>query len=221
MNSGNEFISYTPARYDDQEMQRRAREFFALMDARRSVRHFSPDPIPDGVIENVIRTASSAPSGAHKQPWHFCVVRDPDIKRRIRIAVEQEEKINYEGRFPESWLRDLAPLGTDEHKEYIDIVPLLIVVFKENYRVIDGERQKNYYVNESVGIAAGLLFAALHNAGLATLPHTPNPMNYLNEILDRPKNEVPILVMPVGYPAKDARIPKIVRKKLDDVMTEY
>ncbi len=215
------FIPYAFKRREATEMQERARSYYELMDQRRTVRQFSADPIPEGVLEDAIRAAGTAPSGAHKQPWHFCVVTDPDIKHRIREAAEVEERVNYSGRFPEDWLEDLEIFGTDHVKEYIDIVPTLVIVFKENYRLVNGQRKKNYYVNESVGIAAGMLIAALHNAGLATLTHTPNPMAFLNEILERPKNEVPILLMPVGYPADGARIPDIKRKPLSDIMHTY
>lgn len=202
-------------------MQERASEYYNLMDERRTVREFSPEPIPEGVLENCIRAASTAPSGAHKQPWHFCVVRDPKIKHAIRLAAEKEEKENYDHRFPEDWLRDLEIFGTDENKEYLDIAPALVVIFRENYRMVEGKRIKNYYVNESAGIAAGMFIAALHNSGLASLTHTPNPMAFLNQILERPKNEVPILLMPVGYPKEGTQIPDLNRKPLGEVMTEY
>ena len=204
-----------------EEMQERASEYYNLMDERRTVREFSPEPIPEGVLENCIRAASTAPSGAHKQPWHFCVVRDPKIKHAIRLAAEKEEKENYDHRFPEDWLRDLEIFGTDENKEYLDIAPALVVIFRENYRMVEGKRIKNYYVNESAGIAAGMFIAALHNSGLASLTHTPNPMAFLNQILERPKNEVPILLMPVGYPKEGTQIPDLNRKPLGEVMTEY
>ncbi len=216
------FIEYKFERLEEEQMLRRAQDFYTHMSSRRSVRQFAPDPIPMEVIEQAILTAGTAPSGAHKQPWFFAVVTDPEIKHRIRLAAEHEEKINYEQRFPEEWLRDLAIFGTDFIKEYLDIAPVLIVVFKENYRVDpEGKKLKNYYVNESVGIATGMLIAALHHAGLATLTHTPNPMEFLNEILDRPKNEVPIALMPVGYPAKGARVPNLKRKSLGEIMKRY
>jgi len=221
MASNPNFIRYRFSRLTEAEMQKRSLEYYDLMNSRRSVREFSPDPIPPGVIENAIRAAGTSPSGANKQPWIFCVITDPDLKHRIRIAAEREEKENYESRFPEEWLADLRKLGTDFVKEYIDIAPVLVVVFKENYRIVNGKRHKNYYVNESVGIAVGFLIAALHVAGLATLTHTPSPMGFLNDILHRPKNETPIVVMPVGYPIEGARVPDLKRKLLDEIMSRY
>lgn len=220
-NATSSFILYTPTAYADSEIQQRAQSFYELMNKRRSVRFFSDKPIPDGVLENIILTAGTAPSGAHKQPWFFALVTSKDIKHKIRLAAEQEERKNYAERFTKEWLEDLAPFGTDANKSYIDTVPALIVVFKENYRVVDGQQKKNYYVNESVGIAAGMLIAAIQNAGLATLTHTPNPMKFLNEILDRPSNETPILLMPVGYPAEDCRVPDLKRKELTQISQTY
>ncbi|MCB1052845.1 MAG: nitroreductase family protein [Acidobacteria bacterium] len=215
------FVELSFQRRPETEMLARSEAFFGLMDQRRTVREFSADPIPEGLIENAIRTASTAPSGAHKQPWHFCVVTDPEIKHKIRLAAEEEERQNYNGRFPDDWLEDLAIFETNAHKPYLDIAPALIVIFKENYRLENGERKKNYYVNESVGIATGMLIAALHYAGLASLTHTPNPMAFLNEILGRPKNEVPVILLPVGYPAEGTRVPDLKRKPLEAVMTRY
>lgn len=216
------FITYNFRRLDEEQMIKRAREFYVNLNSRRTVRHFASDPVPMEVIEQAILTAGTAPSGAHKQPWFFAVVTDAEIKHRIRLAAEREERLNYEQRFPEEWLRDLAIFGTDFVKEYLDIAPVLIVVFKENYRLdSEGRKLKNYYVNESVGIATGMLIAALHNAGLATLTHTPNPMEFLNEILERPKNEVPTVLMPVGYPAEGARVPDLKRKSLGEIMKRY
>jgi iodotyrosine deiodinase len=221
MSGEHKFIAYNFTRIPDDEMQRRARQFYESMNLRRTVRQFSPEPIPAGVLEDAIRTAGTSPSGAHKQPWFFCVVKDPEIKHRIRLGAEKEEKLNYETRFTEEWLEDLGPFETSYVKEYLDIAPALIVIFKQNYRIVDGKKYKNYYVNESAGIAAGLLIAALHNAGLATLTHTPSPMEFLNEILDRPKNELPILLMPVGYPEEGAVVPNLKRKPLDEIMKIY
>lgn len=215
------FIPYTPPRPTESEIRERAETYYKLMDTRRSVRFFAPDLIPDGVLEHIVLTAGTAPSGAHKQPWFFAIVTDPHIKHAIREAAEAEEKLNYEQRFTDEWKEDLAPFGTDDVKPYLDIAPAIIVVFKESYRVVEGEKKNNYYVNESVGIAAGMLIAAIHNAGLATLTHTPNPMKFLNEILDRPKNEVPILLMPVGYPAKDCVVPDLNRKSFDEIAKVY
>lgn len=221
MASNPNFIPYRFTRLTEAEMKKRSLEYYELMNSRRSVREFSPDPIPPGVIESAIRAAGTSPSGANKQPWIFCVITDPDLKHRIRIAAEREEKENYESRFPEEWLADLRNLGTDFVKEYIDIAPVLVVVFKEKYRIVNGKRHKNYYVNESVGIAVGFLIAALHVAGLATLTHTPSPMGFLNDILHRPRNETPIVLMPVGYPKEGARVPDLKRKSLDEIMSRY
>jgi nitroreductase len=201
-----------------EEQQRRAREFLARLRTRRSVRQFSADPIPEGVVEDAIAAAASAPSGANQQPWRFVVVRDPEIKRQIRLAAEAEEKENYERRFPEEWLQALTPFGTDWHKEFLETAPCLIVVFRIDYGLDGGRRIKHYYVQESVGIAVGMLVAALHWAGLATLVHTPSPMGFLAKILERPENERPFLLLPVGYPAPDAEVPAIAKKPLTDVL---
>jgi len=209
-------------RCDAAEQKRRATEFYELMRKRRTVRFFSPDPVPLEIIKLAIQTAGSAPSGANLQPWRFIVVSDPRVKQQIRRAAEEEERENYERRFPVEWLRDLAQFGTDWHKEFLEIAPYLIVVFRMDYGMVkqaDGTmKKKHYYVNESVGIATGILLAALHNAGLATLTHTPSPMKFLSTILSRPQNEKPYLLMPVGYPAEDATVPNIERKKLDEIM---
>jgi len=201
-----------------QVMQQRAREFRELCSRRRTVREFSPKPVPRELLEEIILTAGTAPSGANKQPWKFILVDDPKIKSQIRIAAEKEEKESYEHRMPQSWLDDLAELGTDWHKEFLEVAPFLIVVFKERYRVENGVQKKNYYTEESVGIACGFLLAAIHNAGLVSLTHTPSPMNFLQGILKRPPNETPFLLIPVGYPAKSAVIPEISRKPLGEIM---
>lgn len=208
------------------EQLRRSREWLASVATRRTVRDFAPDAVPWELIENAIRAAASAPSGANQQPWHFVVVSDPEIKRRLRAAAEEEERTNYENRFPDEWLQALAPLGTDWHKEFLEIAPYVIVVFRENYGLIpqdDGstKQQKHYYVMESVGIAVGFLLAALHQSGLATLTHTPSPMGFLNEILQRPANEKAFVVIPVGYPAATAQVPDIRRKPLAEVLTRF
>ncbi|MCC5933998.1 MAG: nitroreductase family protein [Balneolales bacterium] len=200
-------------------MHRRAMDFYVLMNARRSVRAFAPDAIPDEILELAIRTAGTAPSGANLQPWHFCVVTSPEVRRELRAAVEAEEKENYERRFSEEMKNALTPLQTDFSKPYLTDAPALIVVFKENFRVVDGIRRKNYYVNESVGIACGLLITALHQAGLATVTHTPNPMKFLNDMLGRPANETPVMVLPVGYPAEGCTVPDNKRKKPAEIMT--
>jgi nitroreductase len=192
------------------------------MSSRRSIRDFSDEPIPAGVIESIVRTACTAPSGANKQPWTFCVVYDPALKRKIRIAAEEEEKLNYSRRMNVEWLRDLAPLGTDENKTFLEIAPVLIVVFKRPYEIEDGNsKHQNYYVSESVGIACGMLIAAIHHAGLACLTHTPSPMDFLERILDRPSNERAYLLIPVGYPDDGAKVPDIKRKSLEMCMKEY
>lgn len=195
-----------------------SRQFCDRMASRRSVRFFSPEPVPLALIANAISCASLAPSGANQQPWRFVVVTDAELKRRIREAAEAEERESYERRMPDEWLEALAPLGTDWHKEFLEIAPFLIVMFRIDYG-IEGERKiKHYYVQESAGIAAGFLLAALHMAGLATLTHTPSPMGFLSEILERPKNERAFLLIPVGYPAESATVPVLPKKKLEDVM---
>lgn len=190
------------------EMRRRVGEFHAEIRRRRSVRDFSSRPVPQDLIERALLAAGSAPSGANMQPWHFVAVTDPGLKSRIRAGAEEEERAFYNGRAPREWLDALAPLGTDEHKPFLEVAPCLIVVFALSYGVLpDGRKVKNYYVQESVGIAVGLLIAALHHAGLATLTHTPSPMRFLNEILGRPSNERPYLVLVAGHPADGARVP--------------
>ena len=202
-------------------MQDRSSAFYKYMDKRRSLRMFSDKPVPKSVIKNIIMTASSAPSGAHKQPWTFCVVSDPEIKKQIRIAAEKEEYENYHGRMSDEWLDDLKVFGTDEHKPFLEIAPYLIVVFKKAYDLVDGQKSKNYYVNESVGLATGFLLMAIHNAGLVALTHTPSPMNFLQKVLNRPNNERAFLLIPVGYPTEDATVPNIERKGLDEVSVWY
>ncbi len=195
-----------------------SREFMHHMATRRSVRFISPEPVPFELIENAIRCASLAPSGANQQPWKFVVVKDPEIKRRIRQAAEAEERESYEHRMPADWLEALAPLGTDWHKEFLETAPYLIVVFRIDFGLEGDTKIKHYYVQESVGIATGFLLAALHMSGLATLSHTPSPMGFLSAILDRPKNERPFVLIPVGLPAPDATVPAIGKKTLAEVM---
>jgi iodotyrosine deiodinase len=213
------FVPYRPERLPESEMLRRARAFYEEMDRRRSVRDFSPDPVPREMIELALRTASTAPSGAHRQPWRFVVVGDPAIKREIRIEAEAEERESYlGGRMPPEWLEALVPLGTSWEKPYLEIVPWIVVVFEEMWGIEpDGSKRKNYYPKESVGIACGLFIAALHTMGLATLTHTPSPMAFLSRILSRPANEKPFILFPVGYPAPDAEVPDIRRKALEEV----
>lgn len=212
-------IPYRRERRPSEEMIAAARAFLETIRLRRTVRDFSSDPVPDEVIELAVEAASLAPSGANMQPWKFVVVRDPALKREIRIAAEKEEYENYHGRMTEEWLRVLAPLQTDWHKEFLEIAPLLIVVFKEDYGIdAEGRRVTHYYVNESVGIACGFLLAALNAAGLATLTHTPSPMGFLREILGRPKNEKAFLLIPVGYPAEECTVPDLAKKSVDEIL---
>jgi len=208
-------IAHRPVRMTPRSMVRAAHAFADRMAQRRSVRDFSPEPLPDGLIEAAIRAAASAPSGANVQPWRFVVVTDPDRKRELRLAAEEEERAFYTRRASPEWLDAIGALGTDWRKPFLEIAPAVIVVFE----VHQGPNSpKPYYVKESVGIAVGLLIAALHHAGLATLTHTPSPMRFLNRICGRPREERPYLVMPVGYPAPDARVPDVSRKPLDEVM---
>ena len=202
----------------EEEQLRRAEEFYRELDLRRTVRDYSDQDVSLEIIKKAILTAGTAPSGAHMQPWRFIIVRDPEVKRKIREAAEKEEYESYHGRMPDRWLRRLAPLGTDEHKPFLEIAPYLIVVFRIT-SVDEGEGpEPTYYSQESVGIAVGMLLAALHNAGLATLTHTPSPMKFLQEILGRPKTEVPFVLIPVGYPAEDAKVPNLKRKDLEEII---
>ncbi|MEE8147323.1 MAG: nitroreductase family protein [Longimicrobiales bacterium] len=202
------------------EMRARARAFYEELRRRRTVRHFSDRPVPRDIIESCLLAAGSAPNGANRQPWHFVVVSAPDVKAVIRNAAEEEEAAFYGGRAPNEWLEALAPLGTDSEKPFLERAPYLIVIFAESYAVQeDGERTKNYYVTESVGIATGMLIAAIHRAGLVSLTHTPSPMAFLNEILGRPKNERPFLILVVGYPEDDAEVPDITKKTLGEIST--
>ena len=205
-----------------EESIRKSEEFYKLMNRRRSVRFFSDKDVPFEVIENVVRTAGTSPSGAHMQPWTFVVVRNKEMKRRIRQAAEEEEKITYSSRMSDEWREDLKKLGTDWEKPFLETAPYLIVVFKQSYGIRpNGEKKKHYYVNESVGIAMGILITAIHNAGLVTLTHTPSPLNFLRKILKRPENEKALVLLPVGYPAKDATVPNLRRKSLDEIMVYF
>ena len=209
-------------RMPPEEQLNASREFLGRMASRRSIRSFSAEPVPFELIENAIRCASLAPSGANQQPWTFVVVQDPEVKRQIREAAEAEERESYDRRMPADWLKALAPLGTDWHKEFLETAPYLIVVFRIDFGVVqtdDGEmKTKHYYVQESVGIATGFLLAALHMSGLATLTHTPSPMGFLSSILNRPKNERPFVLIPVGLPSPNATVPNIVKKTIAEVM---
>jgi len=196
--------------------------FYKWLDTRRSVREFSSKPVPKKVIENLIRSASTAPSGAHKQPWTFCAVSNPLLKAEIRKSAEVEEKDNYDSRMSEQWKKDLEPLATDMNKPFLETAPWLIVAFKKIYDLDKkGNKYNNYYVNESIGISCGMLISAIHNAGLVTLTHTPSPMNFLSKILKRPKNERAFLLLPVGYPENPAYVPKLKRKKLEEISVFY
>lgn len=207
------FVQYNALEYTEEEMIQRAIAHNHYMQLRRSVREFSDKPVPKLLIENILQSASSAPSGAHKQPWTFCVVSNALLKKQIREAAEAEEKKSYDGRMSQEWLEDLAPLGTDWEKDFLEKAPYLIIVFKRSYEYNnDGSKRQNYYVSESVGLACGFLINAIHNAGLVALTHTPSPMNFLAKILSRPENEKPYLLIPVGYPAKNVMVPDLKRK---------
>ena len=217
------FVPYRPERIDPDEVVARAAHLHAVMDQRRSVRMFSSDPVAREAIEQAVAAASTAPSGAHRQPWTFVLIGDADTKRRIREAAEEEERTNYEGgRLPDDWLEALQPLGTDWHKEFLEVVPWIVVLFEQRYGLDDdGTRLKHFYVKESVGIACGMFIAALHQMGLATLTHTPSPMAFLTKLLGRPENERPFAMLPIGYPAEDCAVPDLVRKPLEQVLVRH
>ena len=213
------FVSLEFERLDEPEQLKRSRRFLAAMKRRRSVRAFSTDPVPYELLANAVAAAGTAPSGAHQQPWTFVVVSDQEVKRQIREAAEEEERRSYESRMPDEWLEALRPLGTDWRKAHIEDAPFVVVVFEQAYGLRrDGSKIKHYYVKESVGIAVGLLLASLHDAGLATLTHTPSPMRFLREILERPENERPYVLIPVGYPADGCTVPGLERKPLDEIL---
>jgi iodotyrosine deiodinase len=206
--------------YAPEEMVRRAQDFYDLMRKRRTIREFSDKPVPREVIENCLKTAGTAPNGANLQPWHFVVVADSEIKRAIREGAEAEEREFYERRATPEWLEALAPLGTDQHKPFLETAPCLIAIFAQSYGIgKEGQKVRHYYVQESVGIATGMLVAAIHNAGLVSLTHTPSPMGFLNEILKRPKNERPFLLLVVGYPAEGVTVPAIDKKTFEEIAT--
>jgi len=217
-------ISFIPFKHPIQltaaEMKQSAKKFYSLLNGRRTIREFSSREVDLEVIEDCVRAASTAPSGAHKQPWHFVVVSDPEVKQKIRMEAEKEEHVFYSGRASDEWLEALLPFGTDEHKPFLETAPYLIVIFAKNYDLTDdGARSKNYYVQESVGIATGMLIAALHQSGLSTLTHTPSPMGFLSEVLERPKNERAYILLVVGHASEDAEVPDIERKPLKDIAT--
>lgn len=219
---GYKHIRYTNGTYSEDEMLNRSSDYFEWINQRRSVRDFSDKPIPVEVIENIIKAASTAPSGANKQPWTFCVVENPEIKKKIRLAAEEEERKSYAERMSDEWLDDLKHLGTDASKPFLEKAPYLIIAFKRPYEIDEeGKKHQNYYVNESVGLACGFLISAIHNAGLVTLTHTPSPMRFLEQILDRPSNERAFLLLPIGYEADKVYVPDIERKNLDEVMKIY
>jgi nitroreductase len=220
--AGYAFVRHQPTTYSEKEMLQRSEAFYLWLDQRRSVRDFSNRPVPRAVIDHLLQAASTAPSGAHKQPWTFCVVSDPALKKKIREAAEKEEYESYQSRMSAEWLTDIRPLQTDWHKPFLEDAPYLIVVFKKAYDLLpDGTKRNNYYVAESVGLACGMLLAAVHHAGLAALTHTPSPMNFLTKILNRPENERPFLLIPVGYAADEAWVPKLKRKELEEIATYY
>ena len=218
MNEKQPFIPYTTTESSSEGLIKNSEKYFQEISKRRSIRDFSDKEIPKEVIENIIKTAGSAPSGANKQPWTFCVISNATLKSEIRKLAEKEEYENYHGRMSDSWKEDLEHLGTDHIKEFLEVAPYLIVVFKKVYDLDEeGGKLQNYYVNESVGIAVGFLITAIHQAGLVTLTHTPSPMKFLQTALRRPKNEKAFLLLPVGYPAKDCKVPDLKRKNLDEI----
>ena len=219
--SRDNFIPLTTYReYPQPEMMERARSFYEEVKRRRTVRDFSDRPVPREIIDHALLAAGTAPNGANLQPWHFVVVSDAAVKKQIREGAEKEEHEFYTRRATPEWLEELAPLGTDEHKPFLEVAPYMIAVFEQSYRMMpDGSHRKNYYVTESTGIATGILITALHHAGLVTLTHTPSPMGFLNDILKRPKNEKPFLLLVVGYPGGDARVPNIQKKGLGEIAT--
>ncbi len=220
--TGPRFVPYAFDRVAADDVERRARAHYEWMDRRRTVRSFSDAPVPRAVIEDLVRAASTAPSGAHRQPWSFVAVSDPAIKKEIRQAAEEEERHNYEGRMPAEWLAALERLGTNSEKPFLEIAPWLVVLFAQEYGIdAAGATVRHYYAHESVGIAAGFFIAAVHHAGLVTLTHTPSPMGFLQRILERPRNERAYLLLPVGYPAIDVVVPDLERKPLQRVLTVF
>jgi nitroreductase len=218
---GYPFITYSKKKVEADDMIARSEKFFEWMNERRTVRDFSDRSIPKQVIENILLTASTAPSGAHKQPWTFCVVENADLKKQIREAAEKEEWESYNGRLPVEWLEDLKPLQTDWKKEFLETAPYLIIVFKKSFELVNKKKRNTYYAVESCGIAVGFLLAAIHEAGLEALTHTPSPMNFLAKLLNRPENEKPFLLIPVGYAADECWVPDLIRKDLNQISAWY
>lgn len=219
---GFQFIKHTTKNVDAATLTARSKAYYERLETRRSVRDFSSKPVPLSVIKNLIRAASTAPSGAHKQPWTFCVVKNKDLKKEIRLAAEKEERESYENRMSEEWLDAIKPLQTNWEKPFLETAPYLIIVFKKSYDLLaDGSKRNNYYVSESVGLACGFLLTAIHQAGLVALTHTPSPMNFLSALLKRPVNEKPFLLIPVGFAHADTWVPKLKRKPLSEIMVEY
>jgi nitroreductase len=215
------FIPFQQEHLEATEMISRSSLFYENLRKRRSVRTFSDEDVPFEVIKNVVSTAGTAPSGANKQPWTFCIIRSQTLKSKIKAAAEEEEFKSYSERMSDQWLKDLEPIGTDWQKPFLEIAPWIIVVFKQAYNFDQGNKVQHYYVNESVGIACGFLIAAIHNAGLCTLTHTPSPMNFLSKILERPDNERPYLLLPIGYPARDTKVPNLKRKGFEAITVIY
>ena len=222
MNKKNQFIPYSRPNNSTAELIKNSNSFFEKMQERRSVRTFSKKKIPKKVIENIIMTAGTSPSGANKQPWTFCIISNEELKCKIRRLAEKEEFENYHGRMSENWIQDLEPMATNHIKEFLEIAPYLIIIFKKVYD-LDEKKKKhlNYYVNESVGIASGFLLTAIHQAGLVALTHTPSPMNFLQKALNRPANERAFLLLPVGYPVENCKVPDIKRKSLNEIISWY
>jgi len=217
-----EHIPYSIDKKTTDESIKASKDYLELMDKRRSVRFFSDEPVPIEIINNIIKTASTAPSGAHKQPWTFCVISNKKLKSELRALAEKEEHINYATRMSEKWKDDLAHLGTNDVKEFIDIAPWIVIVMRKPYDFDEnGKKINNYYVNESVGIASGFLISAIHQAGLVTLTHTPSPMAFISRLLERPENEKPYLLLPIGYPSKNCSVPNLKRKSLEEIAFYY
>ena len=219
--NGHPHVSYKRDTYEAGEIEKRSEDFYKWLDERRTVRDISDKPVSKEVIDNLIMAGSTAPSGAHKQPWTFCAVSNAELKKKIREAAEEEEKESYGGRMSDRWIKDLEPIGTDWQKPFLEEAPWLIIIFKRVFEKEEGQKHNNYYVNESVGIACGMIISAIHKAGLVTLTHTPSPMNFLTKILERPENERPYLLLPIGYPKDEAYVPDLKRKELNEVAVFY